>query len=505
MKKILLFSLLVWLVSPSKSRAQWVESETLKNFNWNYDFSGGIGTVNGIGLEKISTPSVQDFLPKPSSGEARVATSADSETAGASFTLNGSCATSCLTMVHTGANGTAPAQPAPAKFVARNFAASSKIMNTHFKINLSNNPDNTQAVWYIVVGDAAVDELAGNTLAPSVSTNNTARDPLLYTVLRIRKVTAGNTYALQARYRNGNSTTWGWQTVADVNFTSGTEYTIDLFLNNTDQSQSYIANAVPKTVAAAAYHIYINGTQTANTNLTRNVVWRSTSDIRQYTGNLSGFSIMSRESAQTNGVNDNSASLTLSDLKITHLADESVTPVTLTEFDAHATNNGIALNWQTVSESNNSHFILNRSGDKTKFSVLGRIEGKGTTASISSYNYLDRSPLPGNNYYQLEQVDLDGTKTIINKIISVNYFVFGNVFNITAVSANQLNATISSEKDENVELQITDVSGRVLYKSNKNLKQGNNQIKLFIPVVTPGVYTAVLKRGKENRAVKFVL
>ncbi|WP_353139077.1 hypothetical protein [Pseudopedobacter sp.] len=507
MKKILLFSLLVWLVSPSKSRAQWVESETLKNFNWDYNLSSGSATVSGIGLEKISTPSVEDFLPKPSSGEVKAAISPASASAGASFTLNG-VTTPSLTIVHNGANGDAPAQPAPVKFVARNFAASSKVMNAHFKINLNNTVGNTQAIWYIVIGDGSIDEFSGNTLTPSAGANNTTRDQFLYTVLRIRKVVAGNTYVLQARYRSGNSTTWGWHDVVGGSLVSGTEYTIDLFCNNTDQDQSYTFNEepTPKQLNAAAYHLYINKVQTPNNNLTRNVVYRSTSDIRQYTGNLSGFAIMSRESAQTGGVNDHSASIVLSDLKIVHLTDETTMPVTLTSFTGNATNNGIALNWQTASEQNNSHFILSRrSGNGKDFREIAKITGNGTTSSIHNYSFTDVSPVTGFNYYKLEQVDLDGKINALDKVVAVNYTTSKDDFTVYKLSNNNIKLSITSNKAESSEIIITDISGRAIYKTKRILEEGVNEFELPVSNFKQVISIVRVQTASDTKSVKIIL
>ncbi len=323
MKKILICSLLVWGVSHSQLNAQWIESGKSKNTIWEYSFSGGKGTEKGRGLEKISIPSVQDFLPKPSSGEVRISTADISLTDGSSFTLNGNCETPCLKMVHT--SGNYP-QPAPTKFVARNFAGTSKVMSAHFKMSLNHETNNKQAIWYIAVGDASNELFTNKNIAPSIS-NNGPSDHTLYTVLRFRKVAFNGKYGLQVRHGNG-TIKWAWQNVPGVGLNKGKEYQIDLFFNNTDQPQDYTHNGTAKTLAAAAYHIYIDNVQKGEnlTTLNRNVVHRG-NNVNQYTGNLSGFAFMSREGAQsfTDGTapadpveQDNSASVNLSDFKIIH-------------------------------------------------------------------------------------------------------------------------------------------------------------------------------------------
>ena len=322
MKKHLLFSLLILGISQSDLHAQWVESGNAKNSIWDYSFAKGSGAIKGKGLKKESTPASQNFLPKPPSGEVSVSTSDEDKTGESSFTLNSGCS-SCLTIGHTSGYGL---KPAPSKFVARNFAGSSKVMSTHFKINLNHTAKNKQAIWYLAVGDASNAIFANNSSVPLI-TNNGPTDHTIYTILRLRKTTFEGKYGLQVRY--GNETTkWGWQTISGVGLEKDTEYQIDLFFNNTDQPQDYTHKGETKSLAAAAYHIYVNGVQKgANlSNLTRNIVHR-TDDQKQYTGNLSGFAILSREGAQsfTDGTtstdpteDDNSASVNISDLKIVH-------------------------------------------------------------------------------------------------------------------------------------------------------------------------------------------
>ncbi|GEM_PF-808780 len=492
--------------------SKWVESETLKNIEWNYYFTGGTSTVSGTGgIIRTSTPSIMDFLPKTTSGEASIMTHTNTTVNSSSFTLNGN---GSLTMVHTAGSGTAVS---PAKFSVRSFEASSKVMSAHFNVTLSNTAQNKQAIWYIAVGDSTASPIKNRDSAPSI-TGSTSTADKLYTVLRIRKVAFGNSYAVQARHNDGKqanpTTNWGWQTITGATLTSGNVAKIALFFNNTESQQQYIFNGVTKTLAAASYHIYIDDVQKGATltNLVRNTY--PTNVTIKYTGDLSGFSIMSREGAMsfttedtgTTGpaAYDNSASLMVTNFQIVHLATPTTTPVTLTDFKGNATNTGIVLNWQTASEQNNSHFILSRSSNGKDFSYLTRVEGNGTSNNINNYSYTDKNPFAGTNYYQLEQIDKDGTKTVINKIVPVKYMVSAEVFSISKISSNQLRAFFNSENGENAELSITDISGKVIYKTNRVLKQGNNQIDLFVPV-KPGVYVATLKGTAETKSIKFLL
>src|SRR5690606_13462446 len=119
---------------------------------------------------------------------------------------------------------------------------------------------------------------------------------------------------------------------------------------------------------------------------------------------LDGFAIFSRDPAKSDTEQDNSSSLSISNLKVVYMGAVSTTPVTLTDFNGNATNTGIALNWQTINEQNNAHFILNRSINGKDFSYLTRVEGNGSSNNVKHYSYTDKNPFTGTNYYQLEQI-----------------------------------------------------------------------------------------------------
>ncbi|WP_238752179.1 hypothetical protein [Neolewinella maritima] len=87
-----------------------------------------------------------------------------------------------------------------------------------------------------------------------------------------------------------------------------------------------------------------------------------------------------------------------------------ILPVTVTYFSAIAHPEGIALQWETADETDNDYYRLLRSTDATSFTHLTSISGRGTTGQVSTYHHLDRTPTSSATlYYQLEQVDFDGT------------------------------------------------------------------------------------------------
>jgi len=84
-------------------------------------------------------------------------------------------------------------------------------------------------------------------------------------------------------------------------------------------------------------------------------------------------------------------------------------PIELTRFDALAVDSGVLLSWQTVSESNNLGFEIQRSEDAVSYTKAAFIPGAGTSQTVHNYSYLDSIKKNGCFYYRLKQVDSDGS------------------------------------------------------------------------------------------------
>lgn len=83
-------------------------------------------------------------------------------------------------------------------------------------------------------------------------------------------------------------------------------------------------------------------------------------------------------------------------------------PVELVAFSARENNSEALLTWKTASERNNDYFQVEHSTDGSIFKPIGKVSGKGTTATPNSYSFSHTQPAGGANYYRLKQVDIDG-------------------------------------------------------------------------------------------------
>ncbi len=95
-------------------------------------------------------------------------------------------------------------------------------------------------------------------------------------------------------------------------------------------------------------------------------------------------------------------------------------PVRFGELKATAQGETVLLQWQTLNENNNKHFIIQSSRDGLNFSPIATINGALNSAGSVPYSYKDIHPVEGQNYYRVVAVSTQDQKEF-SDIISVKF------------------------------------------------------------------------------------
>jgi hypothetical protein len=90
-------------------------------------------------------------------------------------------------------------------------------------------------------------------------------------------------------------------------------------------------------------------------------------------------------------------------------------PVELSYFEGTAFPDYNHIEWQTYSEHNSSHFLLEKSLNGETWDILSTIPASGNSTEIINYSQLDYS-INNNIYYRLTQFDIDGEFEIFGPI-----------------------------------------------------------------------------------------
>ncbi len=268
--------------------------------------------------------------------------------------------------------------------------------------------------------------------------------------------------------------------------TNGNTYsgkrTITLVINNTNSSQDYLApSGVLESVGIDTYDIWVGVVREFN-DLPATATTVALNNIK--------FIYPSGSS---------NANLDFDNFVIKNLL--GVLPIQLSSFNTQAIDKTILLNWETLSETNNAFFEIERSIDGKTFTKIGSKDGSGTTTALTKYRFVDESPVPGTNYYRLKQIDFDGkseTSAIKSAISNIPFATLSIL-----QGANSVTAQVLSPVKEKAKLSLFDISGKVLAQQEILIEKGLNQFD-FNQNLVSGVYLFKLTSASSQINTKFV-
>jgi lysophospholipase L1-like esterase len=216
-----------------------------------------------------------------------------------------------------------------------------------------------------------------------------------------------------------------------------------------------------------------------------------------------GFSLKT-EVNSGDGIHVNNGGHRLIFEKVQSFLAAALLPVKLSKFDAVALEKRIDLNWETASETNNSHFVIERSLNGREFKAIGEIKGKGNSNSKVKYTFSDKSPVTGKNYYRLKQVDLDG-KFTFSQVVAVSLKSAPSAVLLYPVPAyTSINLKIAADKKESIQINIYDRSGNTKSSFTRNLDKGENLLQFPVSSLPTGNYVMQIKQESTISKRSFI-
>ena len=178
-----------------------------------------------------------------------------------------------------------------------------------------------------------------------------------------------------------------------------------------------------------------------------------------------------------------------------------VLPVQLLSFTGKKANQAVQLSWSTASEKNNLRFDILRSGSDKIFQKIGEVNGNGNSNATLYYNFSDRNPITGINYYQLNQVDYDGKAQVYDPIAITSAINPASLAVFAHSDQSELVVILNSDIAKQVEVSVYDLSGRQVVKQKVALAIGSNQFSLAASTLTKGIHILKIS-SKEGTLVK---
>jgi hypothetical protein len=178
--------------------------------------------------------------------------------------------------------------------------------------------------------------------------------------------------------------------------------------------------------------------------------------------------------------------------------------VDMGSFEAVPGDRMVTLNWQSLSETNNSHWIVSRDGEK-----IAQLEGQGSKETPTDYRYVDRNVAESMTYsYTLEAVNFEGISKAYGPVTATVGTVplefslaqnYPNPFNASTVIRYEL-----AEK-EHVTLKVFNVSGQeVASLVDEVQKAGRYTVQWTGKGISSGVYLYTLTAGDFSETKKMV-
>jgi hypothetical protein len=176
-----------------------------------------------------------------------------------------------------------------------------------------------------------------------------------------------------------------------------------------------------------------------------------------------------------------------------------VLPLTLISYSARVESGSrVKLNWQTAYEDNIKQFTITRSSDGINFKEIGVVKATGCHNNTMSYDFVDIAPLPGANYYRLDEIDKDG----FVRHLGIKEVTLNSRFNTVTLFPNpvtngsfSLNGTTAMIENHYL---IADMSGKIV---QRGIITSENQ-KINVSKLAPGNYTIKLADGQVIKWLK---
>jgi hypothetical protein len=178
-------------------------------------------------------------------------------------------------------------------------------------------------------------------------------------------------------------------------------------------------------------------------------------------------------------------------------------PVTLLNFLGKLQNNNAVLTWETASESNSSHYVIERSIDGLHFENAGTVTAAGNTSQKTAYTFTDTKTPAGRIYYRLLQVDRDGKSRYYNTItLQTKKGVFD--FTVLPNPASDLIAIqYNGLLQENTDVKLYNMEGKLV--QNTKINKGQTIAYFNIETLYAGTYIVKIQNSTASESHRVIV
>ena len=180
-------------------------------------------------------------------------------------------------------------------------------------------------------------------------------------------------------------------------------------------------------------------------------------------------------------------------------------PFAFTNVRGYWKNNQNIVQWETKNESNLSKYIVERSVPGKGFFDESPVNPENN--STGNYQWVDQNPVPGNNYYRVRSIDLDG-KIEYSKVVEVQAEKRDQSITVypNPATVDNFNLQLNNKEAGLYEIQLINIFGQTFITKTFNYIGGNGKEKINLGRSIPkGIYQIQIKGpGGDKELIRVV-
>jgi hypothetical protein len=183
-------------------------------------------------------------------------------------------------------------------------------------------------------------------------------------------------------------------------------------------------------------------------------------------------------------------------------------PLKFDEIKALQKNNGVEIDWSSLTETNVDHYEIERSTDGRNFISIGQVRARGNNDDRNDYSYQDNSAAGAVYFYRIKGVDIDAKAmySSIVKIMMNQQPALGIIIYPNPVTGHQLSYQVANLIKGEYTLRLFNTTGQEVYGKQLNHQGGSiAEVIVLPPTIKTGVYTLQLTGMGIQLPVKCLL
>ncbi len=185
--------------------------------------------------------------------------------------------------------------------------------------------------------------------------------------------------------------------------------------------------------------------------------------------------------------------------------NQVVLPIACGGFNYKLDGEKVVFTWSTLSESNSSHFDIEKSTDAVNFEKAGTIKAAGNSSTTLQYSFTDKNLPVKTTYYRLKQTDKNGDYKYDCGILKVNAKSknsFGTVYPNPV--KNMLTINIEKAIAGKINVQIVNTMGQPVMQYQQIISTSDSQLKVSTGKLAKGSYVLKITTDKEAFTQTFI-